>query len=176
MKRNPSEYRSHSKRCSNSQKARAIADCGRAQQQAGKSDRHVSRPENVASLLGAKPTPAVSLTEDHIQSLLAMRRARSSILGGELFSDPAWDILLELYAAKLGHRKASLEELARSSGTPLSTTRRWVAALEGDGLAQQMRDPTEGAYTRISLTAEGVARMERLANQWGSAFVSIRLR
>ena len=173
MKRNPSEHRSHSKGCSDSPEAREIADRGCTQRRPVNSDRQDSPSENVTSLLRAKPTPAVSLTEDHIHSLIAMRRARSSIFGGDLFSDPAWDILLELYAAKLGHRKTSLEDLARSSGTPLSTTGRWVAALDGHGLAQQVRDPTKGACTRICLTAEGVSRMERLANQWGSAFVSI---
>ena len=40
--------------------------------------------------------PSVTLTEDHIVSILGVRRARADILGQSLFSDPAWDILLEL--------------------------------------------------------------------------------
>jgi len=173
MTPNPSGRSSLSNDRSNSQKPREIADCGCTQHQPGQPNRQTNRSENPASLLRANPPPDISLTEDHIHSLLAMRRARSRIFGETLFSDPAWDILLELYAAKLGYRTTSLENLARLSSTPLSTARRWVAVLEGRGLAQQGREPTDGVCIRISLTAEGASGMERLGNRWGSAFVSI---
>jgi len=136
-------------------------------------DRQNDRSEKLASLLQANAALTVSLSEDYIRSVLAARRARRRILGEELFSDPAWDILLELYAAKLGHRQISTEDLARSSGTPLSTTTRWIATLEQHGLARRGRDEKEVVYTQISLTTEGASRLERLADEWGSTFVSI---
>lgn len=152
-------------------KASGMADFGGNGSSSGQSDGRNGGSEDLRSLLRAKPQPSVSLSEDHIQSVLAVRRARSSILGEGLFSDPAWDIVLELYAAKLGHRKTSIEDLARVSGAPLSTTRRWITALEEQGLAK--REQTRGSCIWISLTANGASKMERLANQWASAFVSI---
>lgn len=113
------------------------------------------------------------LTEDHIQSVLAVRRARSAILGGNLFSDPAWDILLELYAAKLGHRRMSLTELALSIEIPVSTTGRWLSALVSHGLVQSTPDNDHAGNDFLRLTDDGATRMERLAGHWASAFTSI---
>lgn len=70
----------------------------------------------------------VSLTEDQIQSILEVRRQRSAILGDGLFSDPAWDILLELLAARLGKRKLTLSDLENIA--PPSVVARWVATLQ----------------------------------------------
>lgn len=60
----------------------------------------------------------VDIREDHVLSILSGRRGREAAIGRELFSDPAWDILLELYAARLGQRRMFLRELARSIDTP----------------------------------------------------------
>jgi DNA-binding MarR family transcriptional regulator len=115
----------------------------------------------------------LSLTEDHILSVLLVRRARSAILGEQLFSDPAWDILLELYAARLGDREVSLEDVARSIDTPESTTKRWVKALEERGLVSSKRGSAEDDGVRISLTEQGADKIGDLADHWGTAFVSI---
>jgi DNA-binding MarR family transcriptional regulator len=115
----------------------------------------------------------LSLTEDHILSVLLVRRARSAILGEQLFSDPAWDILLELYAARLGEREVSLEDVARAIDTPESTVTRWVRALEERGLVHSRIDLDEAHEVWISLTDEGADKLGDLANHWGTAFVSI---
>lgn len=113
------------------------------------------------------------LTEDHILSLLFARRARDAVFGKDLFSDPAYDILLELYAAKLGERSMSLQEIAQAIETPTSTTRRWVAALEHRGLAESAVDQSDPARVLISLTPDGATKLEHLLNHWSSAFLSI---
>lgn len=115
----------------------------------------------------------LSLTEDHIRSVLLVRRARADVLGEQLFSDPAWDILLELYAAKLGDRKMSLADVARAIDTPQSTTQRWVKALEEHGLVQSRIDSTKADLFWIALTDQGAEKLGHLADHWGSAFVSI---
>jgi DNA-binding MarR family transcriptional regulator len=115
----------------------------------------------------------LSLTEDHILSVLLVRRARSAILGEQLFSDPAWDILLELYAARLGEREVSVGDVARAIDTPESTVKRWVRALEERGLVQSRNDLAEDYDIRISLTEQGADKLGDLADHWGTAFVSI---
>ena len=126
-----------------------------------------------ALLVRKKLRQRLNLTEDHIRSVLLVRRARSAILGKQLFSDPAWDIILELYAAKLGERQMSVADVARAIETPESTTRRWVAALEERGLVQSRTDLTKANVVWISLTDDGADRLRHLADYWGSAFVSI---
>jgi DNA-binding MarR family transcriptional regulator len=103
-----------------------------------------------------------------------MRRARDEVLGDNLFSDPAWDILLELYAAKLGGRSMSAPELASATQTPFSTTARWIAALKDRGLVESIVDPVDAARLCVSLSAEGSSQMEHITNHWASAFVSIQ--
>lgn len=115
----------------------------------------------------------VEVTEDHVLSILCVRRGREAAIGRELFSDPAWDILLELYAARLAQRRMSLRELARSIDVPESTTTRWIAVLRGRGLLTVVNDDGESMRARIELSAEGTAVMKRLVGYWGSAFQSI---
>ena len=40
-------------------------------------------------------------TRRQVEDILRLRRARSGAFGTGLFSDPAWDILLYLFAARL---------------------------------------------------------------------------
>ena len=116
----------------------------------------------------------IHLTEDHVQSVLLVRRARASVLGNNLFSDPAWDMLLELYAAHLGERRVTLAELARVTETPVRIAARWVEALVQSGnISVDRGDQASPFLVYVKLSDEGVARMQRLADQWGSAFVSI---
>lgn len=113
----------------------------------------------------------VTLTEDHIMSVLLLRRARHDLLACNLFSDPAWDILLELFGAQLGHRNMTAADLAKATELPASTTFRWIAALEQRGLVRLATSGNKGRA--VELTAEGALRMERLAGRWATAFLAI---
>lgn len=113
----------------------------------------------------------VQLTEDHILSILIARRGRQAVLGPNLFSEPAWDLLLELYAAKLGSRGMSPDDLARAIETPRSTTVRWIAVLDQRGLVAS-DGQSSGSGALVSLTDEGVSKMKSLIDRWGGAFLS----
>ncbi len=111
------------------------------------------------------------LTEDHIRSLLLVRRARSALLGEGLFSDPAWDILLELLAAKLAGCGVGLLDLAKATEAPVSTVGRWIGILNERGLVQSTIDAD--SVHLFTLTPEGASRLETLAKRWATGFVSI---
>ncbi|HEY8591369.1 MAG TPA: hypothetical protein VIL42_00720 [Sphingomicrobium sp.] len=121
-----------------------------------------------APWLEARP---VSLTEDHIMSVLFVRRARREIFGENLFSDPAWDILLELFGAELARRSMSATELATTIQAPLAITKRWIALLVERGLIEPADIGDDDRV--ITLSSSGAERMDRLANRWASAFVAI---
>ena len=74
---------------------------------------------------------SVGLTEDHVMSVVLMRRARSAVFGENLFSDPAWDILLTTVRGHASRRDMSLLDLAKATQTPVSTTARWMGLLKG---------------------------------------------
>ncbi len=119
---------------------------------------------------GARP---LTVTETHVVSVLFMRRARTVAFGEGLFSDHAWDILLELYATKLAGRSKSLAEIMAAIELPTSTATRWIAALEERGLVEEAVYSERPSSPSYRLTQTGASKMESLADQWASAFVSI---
>jgi DNA-binding transcriptional ArsR family regulator len=127
--------------------------------------------DGLKTMLAPERQQPFEIREDHIQSLLLARRARDELLGEDLFSDPAWDLLLELYAAELGRRPVTVQDLVLATGTPASIAERWLSALAERGLV--IPSGRAGGGARISLSAEGLSKLERLARRWGAAFVSI---
>ncbi len=130
--------------------------------------------EQIKSLLSRKRLRrGAEITEDHILSILIARRGREAALGANLFSEPAWDVLLELYAAKLGARNMSLADLARAIGAPESTTERWIAVLNSRDLVGSEKDQVDPGRLWIKLTELGASKMKSLTDHWGAAFLSI---
>lgn len=95
-----------------------------------------------------------------IDRILWIRRERSELFGRGLFSDPAWDILLQLCAARHRGRRLTLDEI--SADVPRSTLARWVAVLEQRGLVCREVDGGECAVTLLSLSPSGAFRMSEL--------------
>jgi DNA-binding MarR family transcriptional regulator len=127
--------------------------------------------ERLRNLLRGKL--AIHITEDHVQSLLSVRRGREDLFGRHLFSDPAWDIILELYAAKLANRRMSSSEVAQAIGAPKSVIARWLTALADAGVVMSDGDQDEMEELAFRLTDEGAAKLAQLVDQWASAFLSI---
>ena len=102
----------------------------------------------------------LGVTEDDIESILRLRRARTRVFGAGLFGDIAWDILLQLYAAKLGRRRVKLSDL--DIPAPKSTVARWAAVLEQRGLIAWKLDPLKPRELAIELSSAGTIRMAGL--------------
>jgi DNA-binding MarR family transcriptional regulator len=94
-----------------------------------------------------------------VQEILRSRRRREKIFGGELFGEPAWDILLEVYCAELTQQKLSVSDACYASAVPHTTALRWVAKLEHDGWLRRMNDPFDGRRTWLLLTNDGSDKM-----------------
>ncbi len=65
----------------------------------------------------------------------ALRTRRGEFFEAELFSDPAWDILLML-ANEPQRTGIGAAEIAASLGYPLSVTERWLKILASKGQAE----------------------------------------
>lgn len=83
------------------------------------------------------------------------RAARSRFFKASLFSDPAWDILLELFAAEQEGRRVSISAAGLTAGIPLTTALRWINALEREDLVERAADPTDARRTFLKLTENG---------------------
>lgn len=82
------------------------------------------------------------------------RRARKRFFNEQLFADLAWDILLSLFIADADASDMSVADLTRTAGGSEATTRRWVAALQSEGLVEQARHASSGD-TVVTLTSRG---------------------
>lgn len=87
------------------------------------------------------------------------RAARAQFFKASLFSDPAWDILLELFAAQQEGRRVSISAAGLTADIPLTTALRWIAALEREELVERAGDPTDARRTFLKLTGKGLRAM-----------------
>ena len=92
------------------------------------------------------------------QGLMA-RQQRGRFFNSNLFADPAWDMLLELYAAALTQRKLTVSRLAERSCVPMTTALRWISALEKEGLIERSNDRLDGRRVFLTLTDKGERAM-----------------
>ena len=93
------------------------------------------------------------------QGMLARQR-RQRYFSSKLFGDPAWDILLELYAASLADRRMTVSRLVTAAGVPMTTTLRWINTLEQDGLLIRQDHPLDRRQVYLSLSEEGCRVMD----------------
>lgn len=91
--------------------------------------------------------------------LFMARRLREEVLGADLFSDPAWDIILDVYAASARGEKIQISSLSPMSGVPSSTARRWAHKLIKMGFLERERDARDHRLSYIRLSGEGHRRI-----------------
>lgn len=100
-----------------------------------------------------------SVAERQIRQVQAVRRARASYFKPDLFADPAWDILLELYAGELAQRRVSVSKASIAAGVPATTALRWIHKLEQDNLIDRELDTVDARRVWLALTAPSAIAM-----------------
>lgn len=93
---------------------------------------------------------------DHteIRALIRIRRLRERFLPEDLFGDPAWDMMLDLFAARLAGERVSVSSLCIAAAVPPTTALRWIGQLTDRGLFQRADDPADGRRAFIALSDE----------------------
>ena len=95
-----------------------------------------------------------------IRAAWKARRQRDDYFNAKMFSDPAWDMLLELYAASLADRRMTISRLAERSAVPMTTALRWIATLQSEGVIDRQDDPFDRRRYFLSLSDKGLGAME----------------
>lgn len=109
--------------------------------------------------LGSATSRGAHLTEDDVRKLVRARRLRVQQLGADLFSDPAWDILLEAFACDLAQKRISVSGLCSASSVPATTALRWIEKLEEDGWLRRDPDRLDRRRCWLELTPIGSERL-----------------
>ncbi len=89
------------------------------------------------------------------------RRKRCSIFGNtELFGEPGWDILLDLYIAHSENKQVSVSSACIGSAAPPTTGLRWLGVLAEADLVLREHDPADQRRVLVRLTDKGLSTMD----------------
>jgi DNA-binding transcriptional ArsR family regulator len=102
----------------------------------------------------------------------AGRRRRARYLSGDLFGEPTWDILLDLYVAAREGRRVPTTSACIGAHVPPTTALRWLRILETRGLVEREEDGRDGRRTFVKLTGRGEAVMEAFLGTLGDGLLA----
>lgn len=103
--------------------------------------------------------PAPAITASYVRALIRKRRLRDRFFAAEIFADPAWDMLLDLYAARLEGGQVAVSSLCIAAHVPPTTALRWIRALTEQGLFVRVADPADRRRMFIALSEGAADRM-----------------
>jgi DNA-binding MarR family transcriptional regulator len=89
-----------------------------------------------------------------------VRRARDNYFPKQLFGEPAWDILLDLYINHGLDRKISVSSLCVASMVPATTALRYIAMLEDHKFLRKVPAKSDRRVSLVELTEEGHKAMD----------------
>ena len=123
--------------------------------------------ENPPSNSGFKRTDFTSLTPmkpdaaaaARVRGLIRARRTRDQFFRTELFADPAWDMLLDLMAARLDDKQVSVSSLCIAASVPATTALRWIKSMTDEGLFVRRADDSDGRRIFIELSDQAAGAM-----------------
>jgi DNA-binding transcriptional ArsR family regulator len=107
----------------------------------------------------------LTLSAPMIREMIKLRRLRDSYFPQDLFADPAWDILLDLMAARMEGQGVSVSSLCIAAAVPPTTALRWITAMTDSGMLRRQNDPTDARRVFIALSDE----TERMLHEYLSA-------
>lgn len=87
------------------------------------------------------------------------RRRRARFFSTDLFGEPTWDIMLDLYVAGREGRRVPTTSACIGAHVPPTTALRWLRILEMRGLVEREDDGRDGRRTFVRLTARGQAAL-----------------
>lgn len=107
------------------------------------------------------------------REIYAARRRRHKALPADLFGEPTWDILLDLYIAAREDRRVPTTSACIGAHVPPTTALRWLRILEARGLVEREDDGRDGRRTFVCLTFRGLAAMDQTLEMLGRSIINV---
>lgn len=96
-----------------------------------------------------------------VRAVIRRRQARARFFPADMFADPAWEILLDLTAARGEGVDVSVSSLCIASGAAPTTALRWIALMTEAGLLRRENDTRDRRRAFITLTEKAADAMAR---------------
>lgn len=107
-----------------------------------------------------QPPSDTAITAAELRRAIRARRLRDEMFGSPgLFEDPAWDMLLDLFAAELERRQVSVSSLCIAAAVAPTTALRWINKLIEVGLFERRPDAFDRRRAYIALTERAVTAL-----------------
>jgi len=90
-----------------------------------------------------------------VRSARSLRKFRRSLFGTEMYSGPAWEILLHLFESHVLERRDTVGNVTDGTELPAATALRWMARLEREGLIHLRDDHLDRRRRWVELTDTG---------------------
>lgn len=120
-----------------------------------------SKSEPIEHELISGPKPDAALGNFARKIYLARRDREKNFQTPELFHDPAWDILLDIFIAHSQDKYISVMDATLSGHVPSTTALRWVWGLEKSGIIMRVPDGSDKRRKFVVLTDFGLKHMRR---------------
>jgi DNA-binding MarR family transcriptional regulator len=124
-----------------------------------------------APAAAAVPAQGIRLGE-YVERMRRLRLKRKEVIGAQLFRDPAWDMLLDLFASHERGERVSAIALSLSSGVPQSTALRTIQRLEEQGLIVREGDPDDLRRSWVRATPEVLSGIATMAGLFAEAVIA----
>lgn len=122
--------------------------------------KNIEVPEDQENPTGpAKSDAHNELILSQVMEVYKSRRRRSHYLPAELFGEPGWDLLLDLFAARLQGRLVSVTSACIAADVPPTTALRWIRLMEERGLVERIRHRSDQRVKWIGLTDMAASMM-----------------
>lgn len=92
--------------------------------------------------------------------LYRARRRRKHFFPPELFGEPAWDLLLDLFIARLRNKRVSVTSACYAADVPSTTALRWLGILADRNLIERFDSKTDQRVTWVRLTTYATNLMQ----------------
>jgi Fic family protein len=112
--------------------------------------------------LTAPPADEQTALLEAARQLYRSRRLRDRIFGTELFGDPAWDILLDLFIARREGRRVTISSACAAAAAPNSTAARHIAHLVQKRLVVRVSREEDARSSYLELSAAGDRKLSQL--------------
>jgi len=118
-------------------------------------------PQNQHQISAGFTSHVPEVSVEAVTAVIRARRMRSRFFDAELFADPAWDMMLDLFEAELLHRRVAVSSLCVAAAVPATTALRWLKAMTEKGVFIRRNDPMDGRRVYVELSSETSQALRR---------------